>query len=46
MGAMAGIDARTLGKPDTFHGEEAKWADRRVIVKACAVWSAFAWVPR
>ena len=26
----AGIDTRTLGKPDTFRGEEAKWADWRV----------------
>ena len=33
-----GIDTRTLGKPDTFHGEEQKWADWRVILKAyCGV---------
>ncbi len=34
VGAMAGIDTRTLGKPDTFRGEEANWADWRVIAKA------------
>ena len=33
-----GIDTRTFGKPDTFHGEEVKWADWRVILKAyCGV---------
>ena len=32
--ASYGIDTRTLGKPDIFHGEDVKWADWRVIVKA------------
>ena len=39
--AYYGIDTRTLGKPDIFHGEDVKWADWRVIMKAyCSVVSA------
>ena len=28
------VDTRLLGKPDTFNGEEAKWADWKVLFKA------------
>ena len=31
---QCGVDARTLGKPDVFHGEEARWVDG----DACVLW--------
>ena len=29
-----GVDTRTLGKPDTYHGEEAKWQDWKTVLMA------------
>ena len=26
-----GVDARMLGRPDAFHGEEARWADWSIV---------------
>eukprot|EP00971_Amphidinium_carterae_P124630 2468775-Amphidinium_carterae.1 len=32
--SAAGVDTRSLGKPEVFDGVEAKWHDFRVIFKA------------
>jgi len=35
-GSSHGIDTRTLGKPEQYSGDEAKWADWRIVTKAYA----------
>ena len=38
LSQYAGVDTRTLGRPDVYHGEEQKWPDWKTILKAyCGV---------